>query len=930
MANLATGGGSAVVAASAHAGCRRYRHTDQMLTNVSRRELSRHLGHPDSTAGIPEARWMRAMTFESLVRHDRFVSQLLTTAVGRLDLARPTGVRRSDGRVSTASTATALHQAHLKAMHEGVATMITSLAVPFVGLEGHPSATPVKPDFAIVTPRLTAADPQTAKPAGTWLIMGDAKDYERVRSRIDDQRMLKGFLQVAVGALSAEAWSQLHAGMAVHQWGALAVPRNNFLQPIAVVEDLRDHRAEVMARVREREDALAAAGHTPVTIEEMAEYVAHLEMSFDPGTCSACALHDYCRAEVRSRPDPQWRLAEIGVPTAQRAALIDIVDGSDDVGAAPLSLVAQVRATVTGLPQWTGALRVDPVGLPGTINLVLAKSDAAALGVYGLGMRVVTSATTDTWDFTTFDDPQAATTRLAIMENLGRALDSALSDRAEAAQGTDASQPDPVNIVVPDNVTADVLVSMADSLAGIEISRLRWSRDLEMGRTPLTYDGEPAVLPAPLTNHQRLAVSFLLDADRSRALTLRTALVDARKVLAFHVTAGGALFESQRLDYLVRWAQATQPLDHREVSDEIRAAKHTPGARLSNAMSNAVHKALGDKGNTASGHGRGRENKGWSASGYEALVANELSYKAKILDRVEHVLSQVDDSVLRIVHQVLEADAQAVWRRRWKLHASDLVRFGRVAWWWRNDQVGQMDKDNICSRQLSALGSPRAAYDMATSAGTREVAMATVVATTPLRLAVHSRRIGEGSVVHLAHSDAGPSLERDGVELKVQVGSFKFSGQPVGRLEADKRTASDGSLLFAPGDGLGLGIGSDVVLLDGSWIVTFKRGFDIAVDRPKLDTNSAPKAGCEAGDYEADPEAHGYCCRSHESREAEMSDWFATQRAEGKMNPEVWPPLVDHDAFDTPAVGAPTDAGADANTIAVVEVPEDLTIDDID
>ena len=65
------------------------------------------------------------------------------------------------------------------------ATLITSLATPFPGMEHADSATPVKPDFAIVARRKDAP--------GTWLIMGDAKDYERVRSRIDDGRLLQGF-----------------------------------------------------------------------------------------------------------------------------------------------------------------------------------------------------------------------------------------------------------------------------------------------------------------------------------------------------------------------------------------------------------------------------------------------------------------------------------------------------------------------------------------------------------------------------------------------------------------------------------------------------------------------------------------------------------------------------------------------------------------
>ena len=186
-------------------------------------------------------------------------------------------VTRLDARVSVGATAQALAQAHEAAVEHGHCTLITSLAVPFVGLEGETGATPVKPDFAIVTPRFAddplgpgAAGPDELDEAlqaadandetmtavadeaiGSWLVMGDAKDYERVRSRIDDGRMLKGFLQVALGAESAEAWSKRPADMRVHTYGALAVPRNSFLQPTAVMERLDDHRAEVRAEGRE-------------------------------------------------------------------------------------------------------------------------------------------------------------------------------------------------------------------------------------------------------------------------------------------------------------------------------------------------------------------------------------------------------------------------------------------------------------------------------------------------------------------------------------------------------------------------------------------------------------------------------------------------------------------------------------------------------
>src|SRR3954469_3408343 len=86
----ALGGGSGAVAASSHAACARFRGTDPLITRRTRRGLASDVRFNDAFGGIPEARWMRAMTFERLVRDKRFASELATTAVGRLGLARPT------------------------------------------------------------------------------------------------------------------------------------------------------------------------------------------------------------------------------------------------------------------------------------------------------------------------------------------------------------------------------------------------------------------------------------------------------------------------------------------------------------------------------------------------------------------------------------------------------------------------------------------------------------------------------------------------------------------------------------------------------------------------------------------------------------------------------------------------------------------------
>lgn len=923
MGGLSTGGGSSAVAASAHAGCERFRHTDPLVTGMSRRALAKELKNPDTSAGIPEARWMRAMTFERLVRHELFVSELLTTAVGALHLSRPTAVRRADGKVNVATTASALAAAHLKAVHEATATMVTSMAVPFAGMEGVQGATPVKPDFAIVAPRRakgpngTEAD-GTGQVIGSWLVMGDAKDYERVRSRIDDGRMLKGFLQVALGAESVTQWSTLPRGMEVHTWGALAVPRNAYLQPEAVVECLDDHRDEVMEKVAERQRLLATSGGAKVPLADVEDFVTHLEATFDPSSCASCALFNHCRSEIRASNEPLSRLIELGIRPEQRPGLLPLLEGGEPSDGAPASLVATVRATTRGLPEFTGQKRVDAAGMPGTVNFVIAKSDAAALGVHGIAIQTVGLPGPGAWQREVFEDPQSPLTRLRVMEVVGGALDEALTVAGDAA----------AHLVLPDAVTGDVLVSIADSLAGVEISRLRWQRDLDMDRPALTFNGDPAKVPEPLTPRQRLAVSFLLEADRSRALVLRSALVDLRSVLAAHVVPGGPRSDAGRLDYLVRWALADSALDHRTVSDEIAAHISTPGARLSNAQSDAVHRASRTASRETAADRAIRRSRGCEHAAYRDLVLEELSYKCEVVDAAIGVLNTLPVSTMREAYLALEAESQRVWRRRERLHASDLVRFGRVSWVWRNDQVDQLDADRRLDSQLRALANPQIAREMASNAGTREVARATVASVSPLRLIVHSRRIGDGSTIHLAHGSSGPSVDLPGTVLKTLMGSFKLSQQPVGVLEADEHTEVDGSLLWHFKVCPELKVGDDLVVLDGEWIgATFKSGHEISIARPSLDQTSAPKATCEDGDFLDDPDGHRWCCRPHEASEADTADWIAERRALGELNPQVWPPVVDEDQFDTVATGTPTEGDENGDE---ARAPDSLTIDDLD
>jgi hypothetical protein len=853
---------------------------------------------------------MRAMTFERLVRHERFVSELLTTAVGALGLDRPTAVRRVDGKVSPGETAAALEQAHLKAVQENQATMLTGLAVPFVGMEHDQSATPVKPDFAIVAPR---------PPAGSWLIMGDAKDYERVRSRIDDQRMLKGFLQVALGAESAAEWSALPSGMTVHRCGALAVPRNAFLQPEAIVETLDDHRREVRVRAEERKSLLAKLGRSPLAEEELPEFVEHLEATFDPVSCASCALFNYCRDDLRSRGDVDALLIELGIRPELRPAAAALLDGTGNDPSLPVSVAATINASVTGQPQWTGQRRIDPVGADGTINVVIAKADSAALGVHGIGIqRKAVGQPAGDWSYELFADPQSPQTRLLVLDMLGQHLQLSLSELG--AEPPECARP--IHIVVPDTPTADLLVSIADSLAGVETSRLRWQRDLDMGRPALTFNGEPAVVPEPLSEAARLAVSFLLEADRGRAQKLRQPLVDLRAVLARHVIPGGPASDQGRLDYLVDWAQATTGLDHRVVSDDIAGRPQTPGARLANATSDAIHAAL-------RGPSGGKRDSKPDLETYNELVRAELEYKMAYVDRAAAVLDTLPRSRLMDVYQALEADAQDVWRRRLHLHASDLVRFGRTSWVWRNSHVDLLDTDSSCTNKLTALANPLAARELAMDAAVRELALATVGCVEPLRLEVQSRRIRAGTVVALLHINNDPCVEAATTGLKVQKGSFKFSQLSIGELLAEEGEPDRGlrcDCAVTPP----VSIGDTLIVADMAWFGgPFKSGHEMKVERPDLDTNSAPTKDCHEASYEDDPDGHRYCCRSHELAEAEWADELAGRRERGELNPRAWPPIIDEDEFDTPGADTPTAASVATNDDSG-RPAEHLTLDDLD
>jgi hypothetical protein len=903
------GGGSSAVAASSHAACARFRGTDPLITGFTRRNLATEAGFPDTSGSIPQARWMRAMTFERLVRNENFAGLVATRTVGAIGLDRPKEVVTVDAHLSIDSTAQALTDAHARAVDDGAVTLVFQLAVPFVGF-GEVRATDVKPDFAVVAPSVD-------DPNGSWLVVGDAKDYERVRSRIDDARMLKGFLQVAVGAESARAWSRLPDGMSVHTFGVLAVPRNAFLQPEPVVENLHDYVEEVRLRIEERRREAEESGHTAG--QDVKVLIEHLEAAFDPAACTTCTLFSYCRDELRRSDTPNDLLIEIGVRGDMRRHALGLVDGVTEVGSVPASTAANIAATLQGAPQFTGQRRVDQAGTPGTVNIVLAKSDAAALGVHGIGVQRVTAEGRGEWDFTTFDDPQSSDTRRLVMRRIGSTLNRAMREQRNAADG---GSPDAVHLVVPDQATADLLVSIADNLAGVELSRLRWERDKEQRRPALTYDGEPATVPRPISEAERTAIALLLEDDRSRAFRLRCPIIDVREVLARHLVAGGPTVNSGRLDYLVGWAEATvsDPIDHRAFADAIEDSDHTPGARLTNLTSDAIHEALVGKRGMSAGAGVADPDL------YKALVTEELQYKAQTLEGALDALEGIGASTLRDAYRVIESDAQQVWRRRLQLHASDLVRFGRTYRPWRNSLVPMIESDGSCASQLLALSNPQAAHDMASDAGNRSVAFATVMSAEPLELDVDSRRIVGGSRVVMLTRNGEACVEVPGVWVdSTPAGAFKIGELAIGPLATTGKEAT--RLRWDPQTVPIVEAGDRLVIADFAWFSNLRGNRVLPVAKPRPDATSAPKVDCKFESYDEDPQTHRWCCRSHEHSEAEFSDLIAGRRARGELNPETWPPVRDSDAFEVSAAHA---AAGNAFALAPETAPDDQTMDDLE
>ncbi len=896
----AVGGGSGAVATSAHSGCQRFRGTDPIITGLTRRNLARLLGNPDISGHIPLARWQRARTFERLLQKEIFASQVATATAGALMAPRPTGVLVVDGEHSTLTTKIAIASAILAA-RKNVATLIHTPAVPTPGFS-EIEATNVLPDFIVVVPG--ASD--DAKPQ---LVIGDAKDYERVRSRIDDTRMLKGFLQVAFGAEAFASWAILPADIDVSDIGVLAVPKNVHLQPMVVPENISDHREEVRMRLEQRIRDVEL--HKWLGENEAAAFTSHLQANFDPAGCQSCPLFNHCRTELRNSTDPLDLLVEIGVPRNSRRLVKGLIDGTGEVPSRATSgLIARVQNTLKGQVSRTGQNRLDPAGKVATIDLAVIKSDGAALGVHGLSTRIHAPSGPTAWRTMVFDKPLADQSRRAVMQHIGEDIANVLAF-AIGDEGLEA----PIHLVTPDTATADLLASIADSLAGSEISRMRWKQDRAQNREPLTIDGKVAVIPAPLTAAERLAVSFLLEDDRARGFNVRTTTYDLRTALKDLFITGGPAVNDGRLDYLEAWSQ-TGPhaqVDFRVLSDAIEAKPHTPGARMTSAMSDRVNNEL-EKSRTDL----------VATKAYAALVREELRYKTELMERVLSRLSSAPDSKLRDQISKVEREAQIIWLRRYSLRAFDLIRFGLTNRFWRNSLVEVVQQDQKFLNQIKAVTNPTWAEEQAKSAGMKELAFGVITKVNPLTIRTASRAFTPETSAVILHRNYDSTFENSNTAVKFYKGHLKLQGMPTTKTETllsvDDRLDLAFDTTFST-----LAIGDEVVLARLSWFDPDLK--DVKINRPKIDAQQSPKASCDENAFSLNPAEHRWCCRPHELQEKETADWIASRRSSGEFNPQAWPPVLDQERFDQLAAGEPVDEDIE---ISLEQAPDDLELDALD
>jgi hypothetical protein len=136
------------------------------------------------------------------------------------------------------------------------------------------------------------------------------------------------------------------------------------------------------------------------------------------------------------------------------------------------------------------------------------------------------------------------------------------------------------------------------------------------------------------------------------------------------------------------------------------------------------------------------------------------------------------------------------------------------------------------------------------------------------------------------------------------------------------------SLVWQPQLEPQLEVGDQLVIANFEWFSDSQTtNTSLPVKRPASDNKFAPTPNCSEVSFTEDPAGHNWCCKSHEVSESEYSDLLAQKRARGEMNPQVWPPVLDTEAFDTESSQSTVPI---ADRQPPVNAPDGLTLDDLE
>ena len=803
---------------------------------------------------------MRAMTFERLVRDERFASEVATTTVGRLDLDRPTKVVIANARGNVDRTASLLADAHDRAVAEGRRDVIHGLAVPFVGFEDD-RATDVKPDFAVVAPK--------TKRRGRRIV-ADRRRRQGLRARPVPHRRRPAAQGLPPGRARRggfAAWSQLPAGMDVHRSACSLCRATRSCSPRRSSRTSTDHREEVAMRVAERQAEAKLHSVRRRTLRRGLRRAPRGDVR--PGDLLVVhAVRVLPRRTASGRHDPTDLLIELGIPRERPTATWSGWSTGPGWSATP-------PASVVAHGHRDGQRR--RVSAPG--------SSASTRRAAGHGQRRDREVRRGRARRPRARVPARHARRAgrldvrplrrpAVAGDAARRDEAARGRRSRAAMTDAAGQPRSTRRrstsssrtrAPPTCSSRSPTTSPASSSAACGGSATR-----TMGR-PRADVRRRAGTHSRRAHRRRTgpAVSFLLEEDRARALSLRSPIVDVRAVLARHVVAGGPAVNSlpSRLPRRVGRRRPT-PVDHRAFGDDDRGvgAHARRPADEHDAPTRSIARA------------RRRPAQGRGDSPTSATLRPARPRGTRVQDRRLRRAARRSRTVARRRACGRRTGRSRATPRpcgaaRLSLHASDLVRFGRTYRRWRNSLVPTIETRRAGAHaQLLALTNPQAAHDAATDAGTRQIAFATVVAVNrPLVLEVDSRRSATGAASSCCTSTTRPASSHRTVDVDAsQKGSFKIDGLAIGPLSRRRRRRHApvplrlGTRTSTPA----LAVGDELVVADFDWFSTDAEGQPLPAGRPPAAGHDRrrPKPDCTATSYDDDPADHRCCCRPHEAR----------------------------------------------------------------